>query len=91
MKVVKSVRQHNDKIEIVPGSTVFSLLEQLNKFLEYKVLIKAVLGYTFSCVVVHLLMNRVIIWFGYEEAFFKPELSLILKTIIEPFQNEQIL
>lgn len=49
------------------------------------------LGYTFSCVVVHLVMNQLILWFGYEDIFYKPDLSKLLKPIIESVQNEQIL
>lgn len=51
-------------------------------------LIKAVLGYTFSCVVVHLVMNQVIVWLGYEGMFYKPDLSEILKPVIETVQNQ---
>ncbi len=65
----------------MPGSTIFTLLEQLNKLLEYKVLIKALLGYTFTCIVVHLVLNQLIAWCGYENNFFNPNLSQILGTV----------
>lgn len=68
-----------------------TVLEQLNKVLEYKVLIKAVLGYTFSCIVLHLIMNQLIIWLGFENSFFKPNLAEILKPVIETIQNQEIL
>jgi len=55
-----------------------TLLEQLNKVLEYKVLIKALLGYAFTCVVVHLVLNQVVLWFGWGDMFFRPDLVKIL-------------
>ena len=50
-------------------------------------LIKALLGYTFSIVVIHLVANQVIIWCGYENLFYKPDLLQILKPIVETVQN----
>jgi hypothetical protein len=70
---------------------MISLLEQLNKALEYKFLVKALLGYTFTCIVFHLLANQAISWLGYEELFFKPNLSLLFNPVSENGQNEQIL
>lgn len=67
IEVVKAARLNTEKIEIVPGSTMISLLEQLNKALEYKFLVKALLGYTFTCIVFHLLANQAISWLGYED------------------------
>lgn len=52
-----------------------TLLEQLNKVLEYKVLVKALLGYTFTCIVTHLVLNQLILILGYQDAFYKPNLA----------------
>jgi hypothetical protein len=73
---------------------MISLLEQVNKALEYKFLIKALLGYTFTCIVVHLLANEAIAWLGYEEHFYKPNFELLFKAVTEMSEsasNEQIL
>ena len=60
---------------------MISLLEQINKALEYKFLIKALLGYTFTCIVVHLLANQAIAWLGYEDYFFKPNFKLMFNLV----------
>jgi hypothetical protein len=86
--VVKATRQHTEKIEIVPGSTMISLLEQINKALEYKFLVKALLGYTFTCIVVHLLANQAIALLGYEECFFKPDFKLLFNLATQSAQKE---
>lgn len=50
---------------------------------------KALLGYVFSCVVVHLVVNQLIVNFGYDGLFYKPDLDKILKVVVVGEQSSQ--